>query len=57
MSFTKSNQNHHMNSGKCGNLGNYGTVSNQIGQIFLADMYLQDFFLVQFETKYLCVYL
>ena len=49
----KSDQIHHMNTGKC----NYGTISSQIGQIFLVDIYLRDFFLVQFETKRLCVYL
>ena len=53
----KSDQSHHMNTGNCGNLGNYGKVSNQIGQIFLVGIYLRDFFLVQFETKYLCAYL
>ena len=53
----KNDQSHHMNTGKCGNLGNYGSVSNKIGQIFLVNIYLWDFFLVQFETKYLCVYL
>ena len=41
----KSDQSHYMNSGNCGNLGNYGTVTNQFGQIFLADIYLRNFFL------------
>jgi len=41
----KNDQSHHMNTGKCRNLGNYGSVSNQIGQIFLVDIYLRDFFL------------
>jgi len=49
--FNKSDQSHHMNSGKCGNLGNYGTVSNQIGQIFLADFYLRDFFSCSIRSK------
>ena len=40
----KSDQSHHMNTGKCGNLRNYATVSNQIGQVFLVDIYLRDFF-------------
>jgi len=48
-SCNKSDQSHHMNSGKCGNLGKYGTVSNQIGQTFLADIYLRGFFL--FNSK------
>lgn len=36
---------HNTKTGNCGNLGNYGMVSNQIGQIFLVDIYLRDFFL------------